>query len=224
MKIHLDHELELLKKELTTMCNHTTEALILAVRALKTRDTALAKRVIKGDHEIDMLENKIDGMLLTILGLQQPFAIDLRFLAAAMKINNDLERVADKAVSIAKAVEHITANGEIKSQVEQLLEMADYSLEMIRDAFDCFIGKDAERAQKVIVEDRDLDEMNQKAYQKVVDFISRKKENADMGINLYRVATALERIGDLAKNISEEAIYYVRGEIVKHKKLDKKKK
>ena len=219
MQIHLDHELELLKKELGIMCNMSVESLTLAVRSLKNKDHALAKRVIDADRDIDLMENKIDGMLLAILALQQPFAIDLRFIAAAMKINNDLERVADKAVSIAKSVEHISNYTEIDKYINGLIEMADFSLDMIRKAFDCFISKDADAAFEVIEDDRSLNKMNVKIYDKVVEFLSTNKVNADLGLNLYRIATSLERIGDLAKNISEEAVYYIRGEIIKHKDL-----
>ena len=219
MQIHLDHELELLKKELGIMCNMSVESLTLAVRSLKNKDHILAKRVINEDRDIDLMENKIDGMLLAILALQQPFAIDLRFIAAAMKINNDLERVADKAVSIAKSVEHISNYTEIDKYINGLIEMADFSLDMIRKAFDCFISKDADAAFEVIEDDRSLNKMNVKIYDKVVEFLSTNKVNADLGLNLYRIATSLERIGDLAKNISEEAVYYIRGEIIKHKDL-----
>ena len=216
MEIHLDHELELLKKELTIMCNQSAESLVLAIRALRDRDLELAENVIKSDHDIDMLENKIDGMILAVLALQQPFAIDLRFITSAMKINNDLERVADKAVSIARSVESMLSEDYKDTQVETLLEMGTYSLDMIKKAFTCFVNQDARSAQEVIAADKALDKMNRDAYSTAIKTLSKTTENADLGLNIYRIATSLERIGDLAKNISEEAIYYIKGEIVKH--------
>jgi phosphate transport system protein len=181
----------------------------------------LAERIIRDDREIDMLENRIDGMLLAILALQQPFAIDLRFITSAMKINIDLERIADKAVAIAKAMRHINANGMVRKQIDKIVEMADYSQEMIRRAFDCFIDRDAATAEQVIAEDKGLDVMNKEAYRNIIEFLTEHRENADLGLSLYRIATSIERIGDLAKSISEEAIYYMRGEIVRHRKKEK---
>ena len=216
MEIHLDHELELLKKELTIMCNQSIESLVHAIRSLKDRNRELAQSVIDDDREIDMLENKIDGMILAVLALQQPFAIDLRFITSAMKINNDLERVADKAVTIAKSVRHLLDEDCPSQQVEGLLEMGTYSLNMIKKSFTCFINQDANTAEEVIKEDKKLDKMNEQAYQTALAVLSKNTENADLGLNIYRIATALERIGDLAKNISEESIYYIKGEIVKH--------
>lgn len=216
MEIHLDHELELLKKELTIMCNQSIEALVHAIRALKERNRDLALGVIEDDKEIDLLENKIDGMILAVLALQQPFAIDLRFITSAMKINNDLERVADKAVAISKGVLHLIDEDCKSDQVESLLEMGTYSLNMIKKSFTCFINQDASTAAEVIKEDKHLDKMNEEAYQMAVNVLSKNTDNADLGLNIYRIATSLERIGDLAKNISEEAIYYIKGEIVKH--------
>jgi len=216
MEIHLDHELELLKKELSIMCNQSIESLVHAIRSLRDRDRDLAQSVIDNDKEIDNLENKIDGMILAVLALQQPFAIDLRFITSAMKINNDLERVADKAVGVAKGVLHLIGEEYNNDHIEGLLEMGTYSLNMIKRAFTCFINQDVKTAQKVIKEDKTLDKMNKEAYQTAVSILSHNTENADLGLNIYRIATSLERIGDLAKNISEEAIYYIKGEIVKH--------
>jgi len=216
MEIHLDHQLELLKKELSIMCNQSVESLVLAIRALRDRNHDLAESVIKNDHDIDMQENKIDGMILAVLALQQPFAIDLRFIASAMKINNDLERVADKAVAIARSVKNMLTEDYKDTQVETLLEMGTYSLKMIKKAFTCFINQDAQSAQEVIFEDKELDQMNKQAYKTAIKVLSRTTDNADLGLSIYRIATSLERIGDLAKNISEEAIYYIKGEIVKH--------
>lgn len=220
MEIHLDHELELLKKELTIMCNQSIESLVHAIKALRDQDRDLAQSVIDGDREIDMLENKIDGMILAVLALQQPFAIDLRFIASAMKINNDLERVADKAVTIAKGVLHLIGAGYSHEYIAKLLEMGTYSLDMIKRAFTCFINQDFDTARNVIKDDKTLDRMNKEAYRNAIEILSTNTGNADLGLNVYRIAIAFERIGDLAANISEEAIYYMKGRIIKHSGTD----
>jgi len=201
------------------MHNETMEALVYASRALKNRDRALANRIIENDKSIDALENKIDGMILAILGLQQPFAIDLRFITASMKLNNDLERIGDKCVSIAKAILHINNFDEIDKEIEAIIEMAKYSLKMLRESFDCFINKNPEKAKKVIKNDKKLDEMNKNFYTIIKDLTAKSSNNAGLGLQMYRIGTAIERIGDLSKNIGEDAIYYAKGEQIKHMKI-----
>lgn len=219
MKIHLDQQLTTLKKELSIMHNETMEALVYASRALKNRDKEMATRIIENDKSIDALENKIDGMILAILGLQQPFAIDLRFITASMKLNSDLERIGDKCVSIARAILHIDKSDQIDKEIDAIIEMAKYSLKMLKESFDCFINKNASVAKKVIKNDKKLDEMNKKFYIIIKDLTAKSSKNADLGLQMYRIATSIERIGDLSKNISEDAIYYAKGEQIKHLKI-----
>ncbi len=216
MQIHLDQELEVLRKELSIMRTLATEALIHAIQALETGQNDLALRVIQSDREIDLQENKIDGMLLAIVGLKQPVAIDLRFLMAAMKINNDLERVGDKAASIAKASIEMASRDRIRPLIETIIAMGEHSSMMIRDAFDCFLGKNADHALEVIGMDRTLNTMNHDFYRTLLECLRSSTTDPGTALALYRTAAAIERIGDLAKNISEEAIYYIRGEIIRH--------
>ncbi len=216
MQIHLDQELEILRRELSIMRNLATEALVRAIRALEEGRADLARKVIEGDREIDLQENKIDGMLLAIVGLKQPVAIDLRFLMAAMKINNDLERVADKAASIAKASLEIASPSSLHGLIEPVVTMSGHSALMIRDAFDCFLGKNADHALEVISMDHELNTMNTAFYNTLLDCLRASTTDPATALALYRIASAIERVGDLAKNISEEAVYYIRGEIIRH--------
>ena len=217
MERHLHHELESLRKELFKMKTQTVESLVGAIKAVKNKDLELANKIIENDTVVNKLELKVDNQILSILALQQPVAIDFRFLTAALKINNDLERVADKSVKIAKTVEYLINYNIDKAQMDHLIKMADFSINMIKNAFDCFMNKKADKAKKIIEADIELDRMNDTAINDVLSLMEKDNyKTAEFGLNLYKVATSLERVGDLATNISEDVIYYACGKTVRH--------
>ena len=216
MKRHLQFELERLKKRILLMAGMAEESVQHAVRALKARDLELAQKVIDADQAMNDLEVEIEEDCLKILALHQPVAVDLRFIAAVIKINNDLERVGDMAVNIAERVlvlakvPPVTLSFDfdaMSAKVESMLKMS----------LDSLVNLDADMAYKVGLMDDEVDAMNHRCYDLVKQAIKREPERVKCFINLLLACRHLERIADHATNIAEEVVYMIEGEIHRHK-------
>lgn len=216
MKRHLQIELEKLKKRILLMAGMAEESVQNAVKALKARDLALAERTIEGDQAINELEVEIEEECLKILALHQPVAVDLRFIAAVIKINNDLERVGDMAVNIAERV-LIVAKRPPVSLAFDFDEMDTRVEAMLKMSLDALVNLDVDMAYKVGFMDDEVDAMKLQCYDLVKDAIKKEPDRANCLINLLLVSRHLERIADHATNIAEEVIYMVEGEIHRHK-------
>ena len=153
---------------------------------------------------------------LKLLALHQPVAVDLRFLTAVIKINNDLERIGDQAVNIAERVVTIARRPPVTVPFDYTL-MAEKTEAMLRESLDALVNLDADLAHEVCLKDDEVDDMNREIYDKVKDAIRSQPERVGYLINLLLVSRHLERIADLATNIAEEVIYMVEGEISRHK-------
>jgi phosphate transport system protein len=216
MARHFQNELSKIKKKILSLGALVEERVRRAVQALETRDAAKAKTIVDTDYEIDEREVEIEEECLKIMALHQPVAVDLRFLVAVIKINSDLERIADEAVNIAQAVEHITSRPaqpfafDYAAMAEQVEAMLTWSL-------DALVNMDTDMAFKVLMLDDEVDGRNQDAHERVKAAI--REDNAQhVGyfISLMLVSRHLERIADHATNIAEEVIYLIDGEIVRH--------
>ncbi|MCK5243893.1 MAG: phosphate signaling complex protein PhoU [Desulfobacterales bacterium] len=215
MPVHLHKELERLKKRILSLGAMAEERVRMAVKALDLRDAALAEKIINSDHEIDELEVDVEEECLKILALHQPVAIDLRFLIATIKINNDLERVADEAVNIAQRVVVLTKRVRLDLPFSYSL-MAEKSAAMLKESLDAFVNMDDDLALHVRVSDDEVDTMLNEAYDAVKHAISEHPERVGYLINLLLISRHLERIADHATNIAEEVVYLIEGEIVRH--------
>jgi len=171
--------------------------------------------VINGDTEIDKLEVEIEEDCLKILALYQPVAIDLRFIVAVLKINNDLERVGDLAVSISERAENLTKREKIKFPSE-LQQMLDKSQNMLRLSLDSLVNLDAKTAQMVCNLDNEVDELNRIMYDKIKAEINNNPDDPTPYLMMLTISKVLERIGDQATNIAEDVIYMIEGKIVRH--------
>jgi len=191
------------------------ESVRLAVKALETRDTELAQRVIDVDQEIDEKEVDVEEECLKILALHQPVAIDLRIISAIIKINNDLERVGDEAVNIAERVITMAKQTPASIQFDYNL-MAEKAESMLKRSLDAMVKLDEDIAYKVCLDDDEVDEMNGYIYDQVKLAIKREPERVGYLINLLLVSRHLERIADHATNIAEEVIYVIGGVIHRH--------
>lgn len=216
MPIRLQKELQKLKKRILTLGTMVEEHVRMAIQAVQTRDATLAMKVIDSDSEIDESEVEVEEECLKLLALHQPVAVDLRFLAAVIKINNDLERIGDQAVNIAQRVATIAKRNPITVPFDYQL-MGEKTETMLRESLDALVNLDADLAYKVCLKDDEVDDMNRKIYDKVKDAIRSQPERVGDLINLLLVSRHLERIADLATNIAEEVIYMVEGEISRHK-------
>ncbi|MEA1900621.1 MAG: phosphate signaling complex protein PhoU [Thermodesulfobacteriota bacterium] len=215
MTIHFQRELEKIKKRILSLGAMVEERVRMVIKALELRDADIAERIIKSDHEIDEMEVEIEEECLKILALYQPVAIDLRFLTAVIKINNDLERVADEAVNIAERVQVIAKRQRLDIPFNHSL-MAEKSESMLKKSLDAFVNMDVDIALRVCTLDDEVDNMLNEAYDVVKHAIGEHPDRVSYLINLLLVSRHLERIADHATNIAEEVIYLVEGEIVRH--------
>lgn len=209
-------ELQNLNKKLLHLTALVEDRVRKATRVIETRDEEQLQSIILLDYEVDEMEVEIEEDCLKTLALHQPVAGDLRFIVAVIKINNELERIADMAVNICIAVEAIA-----KSKAEGLVANIDFSsmsekvIEMLKMSLDALIKRDAGIARRVFLLDDEVDAERDNIFAEVKEIIRKHPENPGGMINTYLVAIYLERIGDRACNISEEVIYLVEGTITR---------
>ena len=216
MKKHLQRELEKLKKRILSLGAMAEESVRMAIQAFETRDRKLALEIIEADKKIDEAEVEVEEECLKILALHQPFAVDLRFINAVIKINNDLERVGDEAVNIAERVANIAGKPPVNVPFEYGV-MAEKSEAMLQSSLDALVNLDADLAYKVCLLDDEVDKINHDIYDKIKGVIRRQPERVGYLINLLLISRHLERIADHATNIAEEVIYMVEGKIPRHR-------
>lgn len=215
MPKHFHRELEKLKKRILTLGAMVEERVYMATKAIENNDSDLADKIIKSDYEIDEMEVDIEEECLKILALYQPVAVDLRFITAVIKINNDLERIADEAVNIARGVKYIAKGEKLHFDFDFYL-MAEKTEAMVKKSLDALVNLDVDLAFKVCLLDDEVDQFNGEAHRMVKDVIKDNPEYVEYFINLLLISRHLERIADHATNIAEEVIYLIEGEIVRH--------
>jgi len=188
--------------------------------AIESQDGDAAREIIEKDYEIDQMEIDVEEECLKALALYQPVAVDLRFLVAVIKINNDLERIGDEAVNIAERVEFLSKQVQIPFPFDYT-EMVDKAQEMLKKSLDALVNMDLELAYGVLTMDDEVDQDNRDAYDAIKDAMKKLPEGLGMGslINMLFIARHLERIADHATNIAEEVIYMIEGDIVRHSNL-----
>ena len=219
MTLHFTKDVERLKKNLMQLGGLAEQALLGSVRVLQERDEELARNIIAADDKIDEYEVEIEEECQKILALHQPVAQDLRFLIAVLKINGELERIGDCAVNIAERVLYLANNDPlpIKADFEGMGQLVQ---SMLQNGLDALVNMDTELAQKVVVQDDQVDAMNRDIYLEIQEGLRTNPDRCEYLIHLLGVSRHLERIGDHASNIAEDVIYLVRGEIVRHKSED----
>lgn len=215
MTIHMQREIERLKKMILSLFATVEERVQMAVRALNENDSVLAKEVVSRDDEVDEFEVEVEEECLKILALHQPVAIDLRFVIATLKINNDLERIGDLAVSVSKKVVRLAKGKPVEALVD-FATMAEKTQTMLRQSLDAFIKLDMELAQKTCAMDDEVDDMKREA-RKTLEDAAQQDPSRLREYNILMGATRnLERIADLATNIAEDVLYMVDGHIARH--------
>jgi phosphate transport system protein len=216
MTKHFIRELDKMKKMILALGAMAEERVHLASKAVRKKDVMIAEKIIKSDHELDEMEVEIEEECLKILALYQPVAIDLRFLIAMIKINNDLERIGDEALNIAQRVEIIAKWDEPKMKFDYST-MADKTERMLKMSLDALVTMDTDLAFKVSILDDEVDEIKDTVYDKVKNAIdTHVGDRGGYLINLLLISRHLERIADHATNIAEEVIYMIEGEIIRH--------
>ncbi|MBU1168248.1 MAG: phosphate signaling complex protein PhoU [Proteobacteria bacterium] len=216
MNVLLRNELEKIRKKLLEVGGMAEDRFRKAVKAIKYGDLSLCEEIISHDFEVDNMEVEVEEDCLKVLALHQPVAGDLRFLIVVIKINNDLERIADQAVNIAQRVVRVQGFS-YHHFIDDYETMADMTGNMLKMSLDAFVNMDTALAESIRVMDNDVDEMKNIFYDRIKAEIMKTPEKTGKLINLLLISRHLERIADHATNIAEEVIYMKKGEIIRHK-------
>jgi phosphate transport system protein len=216
MSKHFHEGLEDLNNDLLKMGTLAEEAVANAVLALKNRDVALAQEVIDADVKVDELELIIDDRCLDLIACQQPMAVDLRFITTGMRLNGELERIADIAVDIAERVIVLADKPLVKPLVD-IPRLTAVAQNMVRMAIDSFIHRDIEIAKKVLFLDPEADALRDSIHKELVEvYMVKDPASAPRAVQMLLIARYLERVCDHATYIAEDVIYMVKAEVVKH--------
>jgi len=216
MPVHLQREIENLKKDILTLGTMAENSVREATRAIELRDETLARGIIEKDINLDKMEVEIEESCLKILALHQPVAVDLRFIIAGLKINNDLERVGDLAVNIAERALFLATAPDINIDFD-FTGMAVKTQEMLKKCLDALVNFNPQLAHDVCACDDEIDAMNRQVYLLVQNAMNTYPDQVESLIHLLSVSRHLERIADHATNIAEDVIYMIEGEIIRHR-------
>jgi phosphate transport system protein len=215
MSKHLERDLDNLQRHLMVLAASVEEALFKGTRSLQERDPSLAREVVEGDSVIDQEENYIENECLKMLALHQPVAIDLRRIIAALKINTDLERMADLAVNIAERALSLAELPRLAGP-DKLQGMTELTIAMVRQSLDAFVMLNAEQARQVIRLDDEVDRYNREIIEALIVHMKQAPEQVPAFLAFFSAVRQLERIADHATNIAEDVVYLIEGEIIRH--------
>ena len=215
MTRHFDRDIEEIKDQLLRMGAMVEDSIHQSIRALLERDSAIADQVIANDDRIDQMEVLIDQRVIELIAKMQPAAVDLRFVAAVMKITPELERIADLAQDVCERVIELIREPQIKPLV-QLPRLAEDAQRMVRDALDAFVRGDAELARAVIRQDDVVDQLTVDSFRSLLTYMLEDARNISPAIRLTFIGKYFERMADGATNICESVVYLVEGTMIKH--------
>lgn len=210
-----EQQLRALKDKLLLMSHHAEKMIADAIRALVERRPSLAEEVIKSDDEMDQLELDVDNQCYEILALEQPVARDLRFIATALKIVRDIERIGDIAVNIAERASELIQEPEMKRLID-LPIMAEAAQRILKESLDAFVNSDAELAEKVIRDDSFVDDCYEQIFRELLTYMMEDTKYISRALKVIFIAKHLERVGDHSANIAEMVIFLVRGQDIRH--------
>jgi phosphate transport system protein len=218
-RLHFESEMQGLKSQLLTMAGLVEKQIHRAVTALIHRSEAEARAVVQSDAAVNDLQIEIDERCLRILATQTPVAVDLRFIAAAMKINSDLERMGDQAVNIAENTLECLDEPPLKPFID-LPRMAAIAEEMTRDALDAFVRRDAVLARDVLRRDDEVDDLKDQVFRELLTYMMADPGTIERALSLILISRNLERVADHATNIAEDVIFMVEAKDVRHHRVE----
>jgi phosphate transport system protein len=213
-----DESLAALRNNVLMMAGLTERSLERAMKGLVNRDDNVCTHAIADDEEIDQLEKQIDKDGVDILLRFQPVASDLRRVVSAMKLSSNLERMADQATTIARRARKLNQHPPLP-EVELMKPMYEQAMSMFKDAVDAFVREDVELGRAIVPRDEKLDELNRIASHKLVERMAQDPDQLRGYLNLIFVGRCLERVGDHATNIAEDAVYAAAAEDIRHQSL-----
>ena len=215
MRTRFHQGLDQLKQKLLTMGGMAEQAVERAIEAYRRRDADLCRLVLEGEPAINIMEREIDELALDLLAMQQPMAIDLRFITAVMKINADLERVGDQAVNIVQRVQHSLDLPEVELPAD-IPRMAGVAKDMVRRALQSFIDARPEAAEEILKMDDLVDNMNREIHASMIAHMKRVPDALQQALDALLISRNLERVADHATNIAEDVIFWIKGADVRH--------
>jgi phosphate transport system protein len=216
MERHFDEELKDLNKDILKMAVMAQEAIYKSIEALKNRDKTQAQDVIDSDNKVDQLELVVDEKCVDLIARHQPMAGDLRFITTGMKVNAELERIADLAVDIAQRVLELVDKPLLKPLID-IPKLSIIAQNMVRDVIDGFVNKDVNLAKKVVLTEPEADRLRNLVQDELInEYMAKDVKTAPRAVPLLLITRHLERICDHATNIAEDVIYMVEGKVIKH--------
>ena len=215
MQRNLDSRLSELHQQLLTMAGYAEQAIGSATEAWRLRNLSKIQSVYAIEEKVNQAQISIDDVCFKLIALQQPLATDLRLIIASIKINTDLERVVDLAVNIVKNTEYYLKAPPI-GHLNDLAEMSDEVILMMREVLDAFVRADESQARNVLVRDDKVDALKDKIFRDVQEHMMQDASAIHQGLNVILIARNLERIGDHATNIAEDVIFAISGEDIRH--------
>jgi phosphate transport system protein len=213
-----DEALASLRNNVLMMAGLAERSLDRAMKGLFERDDELCAYAIADDEEIDQLEMQIDKDGVAILLRFQPVASDLRRVVSAMKLSSNLERIADQATNIARRARKLNQHPPLP-EVELIIPMRAHAMSMFKDSVDAYVREDVELGRAIIPRDQELDELNRVVSRKLIERMSQDRDQLRGYLNLMFVGRHLERVGDHATNIAEDAVYAAAAEDIRHQTL-----
>ena len=215
MQRHFDKDIDELKELLLRMGAMVEDQINLSIRALLERDTMLAEQVIRQDDAIDAMELEVDAHTIELVAKMQPAAGDLRFVATLMKITPELERISDLAQDVCERVIELNREPQLKPLID-IPRLARIAQEMVRQALDAFVRRDAQLARAVIARDDEVDMLTEQSFRELLTYMLEDSRNISRAIRLTFVGKYFERIADGATNICEMVVFMVEGKVIKH--------
>ena len=215
MERHFDEELIELKQKLLKMADTTQRMIHLAIEALVQRRESFAEEVFELEDDVNRMEIEIEEEVLRLLALRQPAARDLRLLTAILKINNDVERVADQAFNIAEISIQLMKEPPLKPLID-IPHMAQIAQRMIKDSIHAFVHHDPKLAQQVCADDDAVDRINDQIFRELLTYMMEDPRSITRAVELILVSRNLERMADHATNIGEEVVFIEEGKNIKH--------
>jgi phosphate transport system protein len=213
---HFHDQLTALNRRLLTMSEKAEALVELSVDALLTKDAGKAQLVIDADSELDAMELELEGAALELLALQQPMARDLRFIVSAIKVTSDLERVGDHAVNIAQAALRLVELHTAITPDPSIEDMARRARSMLADAISAFLRADGALGRDVCARDDQVDALHESVFRILLTHMMGDARTINTSLEYLLVSRNLERVADLATNISEDAVFLAEGKNIKH--------
>ena len=208
----LDRELAQIQEEILRLGDMVEQAIQQSVQALKKRDVALARQIIHQDQDINALRYTIEEQCLTVIATQQPVAIDLRTIVAAIHIAVEMERMADHAAGIAQLTIRMAGEPLLKPLID-VPRMADIACAMLHASLDAFLNRDPEAARAVAARDDEMDKLDDQVFRELLTYMLQDPRNINRATFLLWVAHNLERIGDRVTNVSERVVFMITGKL-----------